>query len=111
MIEYQDYESEVEIEQDRVFFMNQMTNESKINNNIWMVNSGVSSHMTNCLEGIMDLKNEISKINIRSRKTMIFIKRGTYKGMVVSKDNKKTMIQLKNVRYVPEMFCKIISLT
>ena len=39
------------------------------------------------------------------------IKKRTYEGMVVSKDNKKTMIQLKNVRYVPDMFCKLISLT
>ena len=67
--------------------------------------------MTNTLEGMTDLKDDFAKIKIGSGKTMLATKRGTFEGMVVSKDNKKTMIQLKNVRYVPEMFCKLISLT
>ena len=37
---------------------------------------------------------------------MMAIKRDTYKGMVVSKYNKKTMIQLKNLRDVPEILTK-----
>ena len=45
--EYQDNENKVEIEQDQVFFMNQTTNESKINDNIWIADSGASCHMTN----------------------------------------------------------------
>ena len=42
--EYQDNESEDEIEQDQVFFMNQTTKESKINNDIWIANCGASCH-------------------------------------------------------------------
>ena len=42
---------------------------------------------------------------------MMIMKRGTYKGIVVSKNNERTMVQLKNVRYIPEKFCKLISLT
>ena len=67
--------------------------------------------MTDSLEGMMDFKNNYSKIEIGSGKTMLATKRGIYRGIVISKDNKKTMIQLKNVRYVPEMFCKLITLT
>ena len=47
ILEYQDNESENEIEQDQIFFMNQTNNESKINDNIWIVDSGTSYHMTN----------------------------------------------------------------
>ena len=73
--------------------MNQTTNESKINDNIWIADSGASCHMTNSLEGMTDLKTDYSKIKIGSGKTVMGSKKGTYEGMVVSKDNKKTMIQ------------------
>ena len=79
-------------------------NESKIDENIWIADSGASCHMTNSLEGMTDLRDYYAKIKIGSEKTMLSTKKGTYEGMVVSKDNKKTMIQLKNVRFVPKMF-------
>ena len=67
--------------------------------------------MTNSLEDMTGLRDDYAKFKIGSGKTILATKKGTYEGMVVSKDNKKTMIQLKYVRYVPEMFCKFISLT
>ena len=73
--EYQDNENEVEIEQDQVFFMNQTTNESKINDNIWIADSGASCHMTNSLEGMTDLKTDYSKIKIGSGKTVMGIEK------------------------------------
>ena len=107
--EYWNDENEVKSKQDQILFMNQSTNESKINDKI--VDSGTSYHMTNSLEGMTDLKDNYTKIKIGSGKTMLATKRGTYERMVVSKDNKKMMKLLKNVRYVPEMFCKFISPT
>ena len=99
------------MKQDKVLFMNQTTNEAKINENIWIADSGASCHMTNSLEGMTDLKTDYSRIKIGNGNILMGIKKGTYEGMDVSKDNKKTRIQLKNVRYVPDMFCKLISLT
>ena len=87
------------------------TKMKEINDNIWIADSGASCHMTNSLEGMKDIKTDYSKIKIENRKTVMSIKKGTFEGMAVSKDSKKTMIQLKNVRYVPDMFCKLISLT
>ena len=63
--------------------------------------------MTKFPEGMTDLKNDYSKIKIGSCKTMMATKRGIYEEMLVTKNNKNTMIQKKNVRYVQEMFCKI----
>ena len=109
--EYWDDENEVKNKLDQALFMNQNMNESKIDDNIWIADSGASCHMTNSLEGMTDLRDNYTKIKIGSGKTMLATKKGTYEGMVVSKDNKQTTIQLKNMRYVPEMFCKLISLT
>ena len=109
--EYSDNEKEIKDKEDKVLFVNQTQAEAKINDNLWIADSGASCHMTNSLDGMKDLKEDYAKIKIGSGKTMLATKRGTYEGMVISKDNKKTMIQLRNVRYVPEMFCKLISLT
>ena len=76
-----------------------------------MADSGASCHMSNLLERMTDLKNDYLNVKIGRGEIMMATKRGTYKGMVNSKDNKKSIIQLKNVTYVPEMFSKLISLT
>ena len=94
ILENQDNKNEDVIEQDKVFFLNQVTNESKVNDNIWITKSCASCHIINSLEGMTNLKNNYLKIKIRSSKTMMAIERGTYNGIVVSKDNRKTTIQL-----------------
>ena len=101
-LEYQDNKSEVEMKQNKVLFMNHTTNEAKINENIWIADSGASCHMTNSLEGMTDLKTDYYRIKIGNGNILMGIKKGTYERMVVSKDNKKTRIQLRNVRYVLE---------
>ena len=70
LLPHQDNKNKLKIEQDQVFFMNQTRNESKINNNMWIVDSSASCHMTNSPDGMKDLKDDCSKIKIRSVKTM-----------------------------------------
>ena len=55
--EYWDDENEVKSKRDQDRFMNQNMNKSKINDNIWIADSGASCHMINSLEGMADLRD------------------------------------------------------
>ena len=90
---------------------NNVESRSNVDKNLWIADSGASSHMTNDLTGMTDLKDYSSNIKVGSGKILKATKIGRFVGSVKQKDGSEKRIVLSNVKYVPEIFCKLISLT
>ena len=75
---------------------------TEIREDVWIVDSGASSHMTNkaCTINV-GCSGEYVDANII----------GDVSGIAIQKDGTRKDITLCNVKYVPCLFCKLISLT
>ena len=67
--------------------------------------------MTNTLQGMYNQHRISSKVKIGSGKYIEANIIGDISGIVIQKDEAKTDIMLRNVKYIPSLFCKLISLT
>ena len=84
---------------------------TEIREDVWIANSGASSHMTNTLQGMYNQHKTSSKVKIGSREYADANIIGDVSGISIQKDVTKKDITLDNVKYVPCPFCKLISLT
>ena len=66
-------------------------NGAKIEKDIWIADSGATTHMTNNLVGMFDLQDKESKISVGNGKTMTSSKTGKWRGTFVDKTG-STMI-------------------
>ena len=78
---------------------------------MWLADSGASAHMTNSLEGLIHVVDIKSQVKIGNGVYLHATKIRTKKGMVIDKNRKKQKITLGNVKYVPDLFCNLVSLT
>ena len=90
---------------------NNVESQSDLNQSLWIADSGASSHMTNDLRGMTDLKDYSSSVKVGNGKILKATKIGRFVGTVTQKDGSEKRIILSNVKYVPEIYCKLISLT
>ena len=70
---------------------------------IWLADSGASCHMSNCLEGFVELRKVSDAIVIGDGKHLDSKGIGTWKGTAVHKDGSKLRITLEDVYYVPNL--------
>ena len=84
---------------------------TEINEDVWIADSGASSHMTNTLQGMYNQRKISSKVKNGSREYVEANIIGDISGIATQKDGTKKDITLRNVKYVPCLFCKLISLT
>ena len=84
---------------------------TEIHEDIWIADSGASSHMTNTLQGIYNQHKISSKVKIGSGEYVEANIIGDVSGIVIQKDGTKKDITLREVKYIPCLFCKLISLT
>ena len=78
---------------------------------VQIANSGASTHITNPLQGMRNQCKISSKVKIGSREYVDTNIIGGVSGIAVQKDGTKKDITQCNVKYVPPVFCKLISLT
>ena len=78
---------------------------------IWIADSGASSHMTNDISGLRNQEKINARIKVGSRAYVSSTIKGDLYGTAISKDRKETKIILQNVKYIPGLFCNLISLT
>ena len=78
---------------------------------IWVADSGASSHMTNSLEGMTDLRESKSYVTFGDSKRLKVSKIGTKHGVAVQKNGEIKKIAIRNVKYVPDLYCNLFSLT
>ena len=81
---------------------NEESGPNEIRNNAWKADSGASSHMTNDARGLSNMRKIQSKVKIGS---------GDLREIAKQKNGKETPITLTNVKYVPQLFYNLISLT
>jgi hypothetical protein len=84
--------------------------ENQISKNIWLADSGASSHMTNSDFGLFNVKVIDSKIKIGDGKYIKVEKMGSLKLSFLTKENTKTIITLTNVKYTPQICVNLLSI-
>ena len=84
---------------------------SEIREDVWVADSGALSHMTNKLQGVYNQRKISSKAKIDSKEYVDANIIGDVSGITSQKDGTKKDITLHNVKYVPHLFCKLISVT
>ena len=84
---------------------------TEIHEDVRIADSGASSHMTNTLQGMYNQCRMSSKVEIGSREYVDANIIGVVSGIAIQKDGIRKDITLRDVKYVPRLFCKLISLT
>ena len=84
-----------------VVLLNHEYDFANIPSDIWIGDTGASCHLTNSLDGMINLENCSSKITVGSGENLDCTKIGTKAGKIVQKDGKVRTLKLKNVKYVP----------
>ena len=70
---------------------------------MWIGDSGASSHIMNLLQGMTNLKDVNNFVTFGDSKKLKIMKTGIKQGVVVQKDGTMKLIEIKNVKYVPDM--------
>ena len=76
---------------------------------LWIADTGASSHMTNSMEGMSDLKETDETITVGNGATMTVKYVGTYTGKVQTTKGQELTLKLNNVKVVPELYCNLFS--
>ena len=84
---------------------------ANIPSDVWIGDTGASCHLTNSLNGMIDLEECSSKVTVGSGENLDCLKIGTKTGKIVQKDGTIRFLKLKNVKYVPKLHCNLISLS
>ena len=84
---------------------------TEISEDVWIADSGASSHITNTLQGMYNQCKILSKVKIASGEYIDANIIVDMSGIAIQKDGTKKDITLCNIKYVPCLFCKLISLT
>jgi len=90
-----------------------MANEEnkKFRETTWIADTGSSSHMTNSLKGMFELRDFSSRISVGDGKAIEATKIGKWKGVFIDPNGKKKKVILEGVQYVPELMVNLFSLT
>ena len=81
------------------------------NENTWIGDSGASCHMTNDDSGMFDSRTIDEEITSGSGKPMTATKIGSIRVKSIQCDGMMRVFTMTNVKYVPELCCKLFSLT
>ena len=81
------------------------------NENTWIGDSGASCHMTNDDSGMFDMRTIDEEITSGSGKPMTATKIGSNRVKSIQCDGTMQFFMMTNVKYVPELCCKLFSLT
>ena len=82
-----------------------------INKNTWLGDTGSSAHMTNSMEGMFDVKQIQENIRIGDGTLMQTVAIGSKRVFVIQKDGDSIDVTLKKVKFVPNMWTSLFSIT
>ncbi len=87
-------------------------NELKVfKENIWVADSGATTHVTNSLEGMFNMKDVNGTISVGDGRKMTTAKIGKWRGKAIDSEGKETNKVLTNVSNVPELMVNLFSVT
>ena len=81
-----------------------------IGKNVWIGDTGASSHMTHSKEGMRNMRPIKSWIIFGNGQRLQSTHVGDKHGTALQKDGMRTSITIKDVKYVPELFCNLFSI-
>ena len=79
--------------------------------NIWIGDTGATSHMTGDLKGMFEVRQVENIIQIGNGTEMKTTAVGKYRGKVVQKDGTEVSVVLEEVCYVPGIICNLFAIT
>ena len=82
-----------------------------ITRNIFIADSGATSHMRNSLHGMYGLKDWEVEVKVGNSSTMKSQQKGDFQGLVTQKDGTTSSIVMKDVLYVPDLWVNLLSIT
>jgi len=92
--------------------LDEQSKSSYMSNNykhLWLVDSGASSHLTNNLEGMFNIRNLEFRITVGDGKSMMSPKVGDLK-LKFKEKNRYEEILLTNVKYCPKLYVNLLSM-
>lgn len=87
-----------------------VSNNNDNNDNIWVGDSGASSHMVNSLNGVSNIVDIDTQIKIGDSNFLSAPKKGHYSGTIIQVDGSTTTVKL-DVIYVPSLYTNLFSIT
>lgn len=99
-----------ETEDDRAY-PSHCNDNSELDETIWLGDTGASTHMTMSLIGMYELKDFKGTVTVGNGEKMQVTKIGTTRGIVVQQDGVRKSTTLRQVKYVPDLNCNLLSLT
>ena len=78
---------------------------------LWLGDTGASCHMTNSPDGMFNQVKTNSGIVFGNGQRLKADFIGDKKGTVIQKNGARVPILMKNVKYVPQLYCNLFSIT
>ena len=82
-----------------------------VSKNIFIADSGATSHMRNSTQGMYELKDYVVDVRVGNSSKMQSLKKGKFQGMVTQKDGTTSSIIMQDVLYVPDLWVNLLSIT
>ena len=79
--------------------------------NVWIGDTGAGTHMCNNDKGMFDYQTINEEIKARNGRIIKAIKIGKLKVCIKQTNDRRTIVTLTNVKYVPELWCNLFSIT
>ena len=79
--------------------------------NLWIGDTGASTHMTNTIDGLYVLREKETMVQIGNGKKLKSTTVGTLKTIAQQHDRTTVEVKLNNVAYVPELSFNLFSIT
>ena len=101
----------VDFETDEVALVNNDYTFASMPPDLWIGDTGASSHMTNSLEGLINLRASTAKVTVGDGEQLECEQVGDKTGVMELKNGEKKRLLLKDVKYVPKLHCNLISVS
>ena len=80
-------------------------------NEMWLGDAGASCHTTNTLDGMKNLTKINTGIVFGNGQRLKVTYIGEKAGSVIQKDGTRVPILMKNVKFVPDLYCNLFSIS
>ena len=81
-----------------------------VSKNIFIADSGATSHMRNSMHGMYELKDYVVDVRVGNSSKMKSLKKGKFQGLVTQKDGTTSSIVMQDVLYVPDLWENLLSI-
>jgi hypothetical protein len=82
-----------------------------VNKNLWIGDSGASCHMTCSLDGMVNIRDINSPVQVGSGESLECMKIGDKRLCAVQSDGTMSDVILRDCKYVPDLFTNLFSIT